>query len=346
MENEKVIPIFILSGFLGSGKTTLLLRLIAQLKESNLLPAVIMNEIGEVSLDGAVIQEDVPMEEIMNGCICCSVRGELSQAIRSLVEDHAPDVILVEATGLANPMELVEGVTDTSLVMKAELHSIITVVDADHFYSLTGKRGHTGSERTLLLLEDQIRAANDLILNKIDTLQKTELQEAVEQIRSWNEHAVLHQTTYAQVSLEDLGHVTGAIPGQSEAGAAGRAEATEATEHSHDHVTVYTHYFTEPVNEKRFERFIASLPSEIYRAKGFLTFSEHSGERTLFQYAYGKLSMMNLSPKRSLPDVIVLMGESISKSRMKLLINQLTSKPPAISKKRSMAAANLQNGLS
>lgn len=348
METKRPTPVFVLSGFLGSGKTTLLLNLLMQVKQAGFKPGVIMNEIGEVSLDGAVVEADVPMNEIMDGCICCSVRGELSLSIQAMVEEQRPDIIIVEATGLANPLELIEGITDTSLVLRAELHSVITVVDGEHFLSLTGDAVRKTSKGTLLLLEDQIRAANAVILNKTDLLTADQLEQAERQIRLWNGHAALHYTSFSRVELRELwqadgGSVSG---GRAEEVAAGRNRREErgAGGHPHDHVTVYTHYFAEPLSRERFDRFMAALPSEVYRAKGFLTFRESAPERTLFQYAYRRVSLMNMKPLRQLPDVMVLMGENIPKSRIKFLVEQMEGKSLVVGKGTVRQSVRLKTG--
>lgn len=375
MEMKKPVPVLVLSGFLGSGKTTLLLHLLEQMKQAGLTPGVIMNEIGEISLDGAVVEADVPMNEIMDGCICCSVRGELSLSLQDMVVRQQPDIIIVEATGLANPLELIEGITDTSLVLRAELHSVITVVDGEHFLSLTGEAKSKTSKGTLLLLEDQIRAANAILLNKTDLLTAEQLEQAKRQIRLWNSRAALHYVAYSQVELHKLWQVddNGArdmakaarsrrereqAGAEKDAGAAGDACAAEGAKarqaaggtgvsaggHLHDHVTVYTHYFGQPLARERFDRFMAALPSEVYRAKGFLTFEESASERTLFQYAYRRISLLSMKPLRPLPDVMVLMGENIPKSRIKFLVEQMEGKTPVVGKGKVRQSARLKTG--
>lgn len=133
---EQVVPVYILSGFLGSGKTTLLQRLLEHWKDQGLRPAVVMNELGEVNLDGLLVEQTVPMAELLGGCICCSIRGDLSTELTTLIKKESPDVVVIEATGAANPLEIVDGVTETSLYQKVELKSLITVVDAAHLLEL------------------------------------------------------------------------------------------------------------------------------------------------------------------------------------------------------------------
>lgn len=133
---EQVVPVYILSGFLGSGKTTLLQRLLDHWKNQGLRPAVVMNELGEVNLDGLLVEQTVPMAELLGGCICCSIRSDLSTELATLIKKETPDVVVIEATGAANPLEIVDGVTEISLYQKVELKSLITVVDAAHLLEL------------------------------------------------------------------------------------------------------------------------------------------------------------------------------------------------------------------
>ena len=117
---EHVTPIYILSGFLGSGKTTLLSRLITSFSEG-LRPAIVMNEIGEVNIEGLVAGEEVPTAEMLSGCICCTIRSDLSSEIAMLIQRERPDVIVIEATGIANPMEILDAAAEASLYMRIDV---------------------------------------------------------------------------------------------------------------------------------------------------------------------------------------------------------------------------------
>ncbi|RAV05572.1 GTP-binding protein [Paenibacillus sp. YN15] len=342
----KQVPIIVLSGFLGSGKTTLLLRILEDMKQRGLTPAVLMNEIGEVSLDGVQMPGDVPMAEIMDGCICCSVRGELSASVKLLVEQYDPDGIIVEATGLAHPSEIVEALTDTSLVLNTELRSVVTVVAADFFVAMTGGEEAGASPETLALLLDQVNASDTLILNRTDLLEAGALRQAEEQLAQWNRRARIFTAQYSRV---DVGALLGFDEGDSGAGNTGsgtRRHTAEGREESqsipsaeegpppgkplHDHVTVFTRRLRGPVNEAKFMRFIAALSSQVYRAKGIVTF-EGESKQQLFQYAFREISFVDIQSTRKLDDVLVLMGEGISRTKMQEMVNQLEGLlPPAV----------------
>ena len=184
------VPVHLISGFLGSGKTTLLRRLLDDVQEAGLRPAVVMNELGDVNLDGQLVSESVPMSEMLSGCICCTIRGDLSMEIKALVDEHQPDVIFIEATGAAHPLEIIDGVTEASLFVPIELQTLITVADGPELLRL----GRRGGGQTFKLMQEQIRCASRLLLNKIDKLAPEEIVEVEQLVRGWNKVAPLIAT--------------------------------------------------------------------------------------------------------------------------------------------------------
>lgn len=197
MAAHKRVIVYVLSGFLGSGKTTLLTKAIDHFTEAGRKPAVIMNEIGEVNLDGQLIANEVPMSELLGGCICCSSRGDLATALKELVTEEQPDLIFIESTGIANPMEIIDEVTDASLILPVELKAVITVVDAPQLLELS----RTSRGKTYRLMQEQIRCANLLLLNKADLLQEMALHEVDALVREWNPYASVHYTVFSQIDM-------------------------------------------------------------------------------------------------------------------------------------------------
>ncbi|MGN7356104.1 CobW family GTP-binding protein [Paenibacillus sp. SAF-054] len=320
MSKSTVTPIYILSGFLGSGKTTLLQKLVSYWQDQNLLPAVIMNEVGDVNLDGLLVSEQVPMTEMLGGCICCSIRGDLSMEIAGLIQREAPDVIVVEATGIANPMEILDGVTEAALYLRIELKGVITVVDAPHLLELY----HNQKGKTFRLMQEQIRTASCLILNKTDRVNADEQGLLSAVMARWNEYASVLPAVRCEVFiphvLKSLNGPMGDLHEGSEGHIGAAGEAAESHDHEeahshthHEHVMVYTHYLSGPVDSSEFESFIAQLPREVYRAKGVLTFSD-TASRFLFQYAFREPDFLSIRPQGDVPDVVVFIGEHFSKT--------------------------------
>ncbi|SET39380.1 GTP-binding protein [Paenibacillus sp. NFR01] len=341
---KQALPVYILSGFLGSGKTTLLQRLLDHWKGLGLKPAVVMNELGEVNLDGLLVEQSVPMAEMLGGCICCSIRGDLSTELATLVKKESPDVVVIEATGAANPLEIIDGVTETSLYQHLELKGLITVVDAAHLLELY--RSQQGA--TYRLMQEQIRCASVLLLNKTDRVTPEEAEELTALLRKWNAYAEIIPSVRCEVEpaglLDNLGgiHAGAEIGGAGETepadlatdlqedGAAEENDAAAADSHhggnafssSHDHVMAYTHYFTHPVDSVQFEQFVKDLPRDVYRAKGIVSFSDTSS-RFLFQYAYREADFMKITPQGEVPDVAVFIGEHFSSRQLRNQLLQL-----------------------
>lgn len=188
-------PVYILSGFLGSGKTTLLQHMIQEWKALGKTPAVIMNEIGDVNLDGMMVDQDVAMAELLSGCICCSIRADLSMELYNLMETEKPDVIIIEASGVANPIEILDAVTETSLYNRMELKNLITVVDAAHLWELYQEQ----KGKTYRLMQEQIRCASVLILNKSDRVDAETITKLEGILRGWNAYAPIHTTVRCEV---------------------------------------------------------------------------------------------------------------------------------------------------
>ncbi|MFC4601869.1 CobW family GTP-binding protein [Cohnella hongkongensis] len=340
----KKVPVLVLSGFLGSGKTTLLQKMLNAFVAKGMRPAVIMNEVGDVNLDGQLLEERIPMREMLSGCICCTIRGDLGLEIKQLVEDWSPDLIMIEATGVANPMEIFDGVTEAALLVHIEIKAMITVIDAAHFMHWHQK----GTGRTYRLMQDQIRCASILLINKSDLISTAELDEMKQRIQTINPAAVMHSTVYCEVdhSLiegvfqahefvpivegqhhdEDDGYDTCDHPHDHDHHHHNHHDHSDPKHeghhtHSYDHVMVYTHYFQQPVESKRFEQFVSQLPDRVYRAKGVFTSAE-TGERMLFQFAFRQLELIRINPQGKVHDVAVFMGEQFSQNELKRELEQ------------------------
>jgi G3E family GTPase len=227
---ERPVPVYILAGFLGSGKTTLLSRIIRSLQEKGQKPAVVMNELGEVNLDGVAVGLEVPMAELLDGCICCTVQGDLGIAVQQLIRDEAPDAIFIEATGVANPMEILDGVTEASLYTRMELKGVITVADAAMLVHETAKA--TG--KTYRLLEEQIRCASLIVLNKTDLVDEPVLVSLEETLRGWNPHGLLVRAVKSDIDLSLLDRLDGA-PKQKDTVFACGEEHGHGAEHGNGH---------------------------------------------------------------------------------------------------------------
>lgn len=202
-------PVIIISGFLGSGKTTLLLRLLAYAKTQRWSTAVIMNEMGEMDVDGAVISgdmPDVPVEKLLDGCICCTKRGELELAMDVQLK-RCPDLILIETTGVANPQLILENLAEPALAERISIARKVAIVDAGKMLEYNS---FFASDRSLVrTLRGQIAFADTILLNKAGDCDAKMLSKVTAAVRNINGTAKLRLTDYAHINEAE---VFGAIP--------------------------------------------------------------------------------------------------------------------------------------
>ncbi|GGN90082.1 CobW family GTP-binding protein [Saccharibacillus kuerlensis] len=306
------VPVYLLSGFLGSGKTTMLQRLVAYWQEKGMKPGVVINELGDVNLDGLLVESEVPTAELLDGCICCTVREDLAGELAMLVERDRPDVVVIEATGAANPIDLLDSATETAMYAGINIKGLITVADAAHLLEMYRNRGG----RTYALMQDQIRCASVIVLNKMDRVSKEEAAELESAISGWNAYAPIIRTVRCETDLGILLDI-GFSPERQEQEPLQKMPSGgfAMLGSGHEHVTSYTHRFNRPVDSERFQAMIKDLPREIYRAKGLLTFSD-TASRFLFQYAFQELDFIKVTPQGQLDDIAVFIGEHFSASEL------------------------------
>jgi G3E family GTPase len=201
-DNENRLPVTVVTGYLGSGKTTLINHVLTANHGKRI--AVIENEFGEIGIDDAlVINAEEEIFEMNNGCICCTVRGDLIRILGNLMKRKDKfDYILVETTGLADPAPVAQTfLVDDEIRTQLKLDAIVTVVDAKHLIQHLDDEKEDGVENEAV---EQLAFADRVLLNKIDLVTVAEREEVVRRIRSINANAEIIPTTMSKVDLDQI----------------------------------------------------------------------------------------------------------------------------------------------
>jgi len=301
----KKTEVYILSGFLGSGKTTLLKRILEDERRHGRKVAVLMNELGQVSIDSDVVEEDVSLKELLGGCICCSIQDKLEEQLQGLLMEEHPEVIYIETTGVAHPVEVLDSILSPLFADQFFIKGIITTVDGTRWKD----RKMLSPDLQQLILE-QVRNADFILINKIDHLAENEQAQLIFEMQGLNSHAQCLLTNYSMVPIEKLRNLA--------------LDVKKESSHIHLNLSTFVYQFQKPISDTGFEEFLKKLPNTIYRIKGYLKF-HYSEQPFLFQYAYGMPLYMKEYMNRRLN--LVFIGENVNWGTIKEQLVSLQEHP-------------------
>lgn len=283
--------IYLLSGFLGSGKTTLLKRLLEDEKKKNRKVAVMMNELGKVSIDSNIVEEDVALKELLGGCICCSIQDKLEAQLQSLLWNEKPEVIYIETTGVAHPVEVLDAILSPNLADRFIIKGVVTIIDGERWLAR-----HSLSPQLQQLLLEQVKHADFIIINKADRLSDSDQSKLTFEVQGINPNASCLLTTFSKVAIEQIRGLN-ITPKQ---------DVKKSNVKSDLRLSTYVYTFKKSVDMDRFEDFLRALPDTIYRMKGYIKFREDDYPY-LFQYSYGMPIYMK--EEMNYPLNLVFIGE-------------------------------------
>jgi G3E family GTPase len=339
------MPVTIITGFLGSGKTTLLNHILSN--QQGLKTAVLVNEFGEIGIDNElIVSTDENMVELSNGCICCTINNDLVDAVYKVLErDEKLDYLVVETTGLADPLPVALTFLGTELRDLTRLDSIITVVDAAN-YSLDLFNSQAAYS--------QIAYGDVIVLNKADLVDEAKLNELETKINEVKEGARILRTTRSQVALplilsvglfesdkyfdsvDEHDHEHHDHDHDHDHSTCGHDHHDDNHDHTncgHDHHDHEHHHHhsdhlendgfssisfqsDQPLSIRKFQYFLDNqLPTSIFRAKGIMWFDE-SPHRHIFHLCGKRFTLDDDEWKGEPKNQIVLIGQNLDRETL------------------------------
>jgi G3E family GTPase len=283
------LQILLIAGFLGAGKTTLIRHLLASPCGQGQKIVVLVNEVGKIGLDGTLLSGlNVDVVEMTSGCICCSIKTDFFRAVQEIRRRFAPEILIVEPTGVAQPGEILDILSQPPLNGFCRVQKIVTIVDA-HFFKA---REMLGS-----FYDRQILGADILLLNKVDLVGEETAREIQSRLGEMNPRARIFPTENCSL--------TPALLFENTSAAEARREGEGLENEDLEEEGFQTFVFEDPgvLDRGRFVRFLESLPPSLFRCKGWVRFPDSS---VIVNYSGGNY---RLEPALDFhPTALVLVG--------------------------------------
>lgn len=291
-QSSNLIPMTLLTGYLGAGKTTLVNRILQGSHNSKI--AVLVSDFGKINIESKfIIGIDGDMVTLANGCVCCTVHNNLIEVLDKLIKsDEELDAIILEASGITEPQQIIIDFNRSRLRSKIEIDSILAILDAEQFQEVTGK-----PERIIV---EQLRLADKVIINKTDLVDSASIDRAKDFVADIAPKARILQAAYCEVRLDAILNVRTYNPQTAFDTSGHGIHVYEAeTVHEQDHNEMSLVFGTwewasdAPLAFREFRRLITNLPHQVFRAKGVVYLQAVPDRRVVLQMV-GKNAKLTL----------------------------------------------------
>jgi G3E family GTPase len=301
--------LIVLTGFLGAGKTSFLQHFIESQTQRSRFVAVIQNEIGEIGLDGKLLNDDYAVTEIDEGCLCCTLVGNLKKALYRILSRFQPDTVVLETTGLANPLNLMDELVEVAEQVRFD--SVTTVVDCANFWQ-------TLSDYRVAV--DQIRAADIVLLNKVDLVAADEPAKIRDKVQTLNPRALILVSDHGDIPPALL-YGTDPFDTRSDERQPGNEPMGPPSHPTHgaDGLNSCKIFFQQPVNHQRMvEALNQSMPHTVFRVKGIVDL-ENSEMPKLVQYVGGRYEFSEFTNPNVSERFLIFIGQDLHRNDLEKL---------------------------